>query len=147
MPAQDKIKKYELEQDVLAIRGKTHIEIAKALTELLKGRGIEDSISQPTVSRYLKSVDEERKSASKAVLNEYINITLPADLKILDELSGFYLTIFRNKLTEMLNRMDAAAEKFENISSSKVVDIGSFKVLIDDLKKLKEEVYGRGSAA
>lgn len=140
MAAQDKIKKYELEEDLLAIRGKAHIEIAKALTEILKKRNIDDSISQPTVSRHLKAIDDERKSASKAVLNEYIAITLPADLKILDELSQFYLTIFRNKLTELLTRIEQAAEKIEGISSSRVIDIGIFKGLLEDMKDLNKSL-------
>ena len=90
-----KIEKYRLEDRTLVLdaEGKTTLEIAEVLTKELEGLA---TISQPTVSRWLKKTRKDRKNAAQPILDKYLGETLPNDLKILDELLKKYLAISRN---------------------------------------------------
>ena len=92
-----KIEKFQLADRILVLdtQGKTTLEIAAILTEELEGR---THISQPTVSRWLKKTRKSRKTAAQHVLEEYLEETLPSDLKLLDEMLTTYLPVFRNKV-------------------------------------------------
>ena len=92
-----KIEKYRLEDRTLVLdaEGKTTLEIAEVLTKELEGLA---TISQPTVSRWLKKTRKKRKNAAQPILEKYLEESLPSDLKILDELSTTYLAVFRNRV-------------------------------------------------
>lgn len=91
----NKIEKYNLAERVLALaaEGKTTAQIADILTAELTGT---DSISQPAVSRWLKSVREERSNQTKQIVHDHIKATVPKDLEALDEVEEFMLSVFRN---------------------------------------------------
>jgi len=97
MAAINKIDKYELGELVLKLAGenKTAEAIAGIITTELNGI---DSISQPSVSRWLKSVRQERSEQTKHIVQEHIKATVPLDLEALDEIEGFLLEVFRNKV-------------------------------------------------
>ena len=105
-----KIDKFQLSDRVLVLdaQGKTTMEIASILTKELEGR---THISQPTVSRWLKKTRKDRKIAAQHVLEEYLEETLPSDLKLLDEMSATYLAVFRNKVAGEI--AGKSAEKFD----------------------------------
>ena len=99
MAAQNKIEKYQLGDKVLALAGTgaTAQAIAEILTEDLEG----DSISQPTVSRYLQKVRGERAVAAQTVMDNFVEVELPADLQILSDIKTDYLS-FRNDIKDRM---------------------------------------------
>jgi len=95
--AVNKIKKWALEERTIALAvGHTHQEIAEILTNDLDGK---DTISQPTVSRFLKDVYEQRKSALGPIIKNYVETKLGSDLEILDELKRDNLNVYRGLVT------------------------------------------------
>ena len=105
-----KIDKFQLCDRTLVLdaQGQTTMEIAAILTKELEGR---THISQPTVSRWLKKTRKSRQTAAQKVLEEYLEETLPSDLKLLDELSSTYLAVFRNKVAGEI--AGKSSEKFD----------------------------------
>jgi hypothetical protein len=92
----NKIVQHNLEDRVLVLagEGKSSALIAQIITAELNGA---DTISQPTVSRWLKTTREERSNQTKQIVHDHIKATVPEDLKALDEVEGFMLALFRNK--------------------------------------------------
>ncbi len=105
MAAQSKIEKYALHARIAALMndGKNDTDIAAILTEELSGR---DTISQPTVSRYTKSLREEVRSTTRHKITEHLKECVETDLQILDEVQGFHVTEFRDKGNTVLSRSD-----------------------------------------
>ena len=92
------IERYSLADRVLALtaQGKKDYEIAEILNKTdLEGV---DTISQPTISRWLKKIRAERGTTSRGIVEEYLKESIPADLKLMDELTQFHLVIFRGKV-------------------------------------------------
>ena len=90
-----KIEKYGFQDRVLKLYsepGMTSLRIAQVLTEELQGN---DSISQPTVSRWLKDVRDERREETRQVVNEHIKANIPKDLEALDIQDIYALTLNR----------------------------------------------------
>lgn len=103
MAAKNIIKTYKLEEKVRALKtqGLSDDAIAERLNkEDLAGK---DSISQPTVSRWVKKDRKLRGNKAKAIVDDYLVESVPADLKLLDEAIAFHLKIFRAKLTMVDN--------------------------------------------
>ena len=99
MAAKNIIKTYHLEEKVrrLTAEGLTAEQVADRLNrEDLAGK---DSISQPTVSRWIKKDRKERGVTARTIVDDYLKESVPADLKLLDELTQFHLTIFRGNIT------------------------------------------------
>lgn len=99
MAAKNIIKTYNLADKirVLKVSGKSDEAIAEILNrEDLAGK---DSISQPTVSRFVKKDRKLRERTSRIQVEDYLVDSIPADLKLLDEAIAFHLKIFRSKLT------------------------------------------------
>lgn len=107
MSAQNKIEKYQLQDRTLELSarpGLTHTQIAEILTTELAGRA---SVSQATVSRWLKAVRQERGEQTRQVVQDHIQATVPADLQALEEVEGWLLGIFRDQ-TELLKIRDTS---------------------------------------
>lgn len=101
MAAQNKIVKYNLQDRTLALSvDHNHKQIAGILTKELDGQ---DTISQPTVSRFIKRIRKEREETAKGIVTDYMKESLPADLRLLDEVATFHLAIFRGKLVGKVN--------------------------------------------
>jgi len=102
MAAINKILKYQLVGKLLKLdgEGKTTQDIADLLSEELKSRGIDDSISQPTVHRHLQTIREERAAQGCQMVQDYNEITVPGDIEILEEIKAYFLMIFRNQRKE-----------------------------------------------
>lgn len=96
MSQEKKIVRLRLEQKVLQLfeEGKTDEQIADVLTEEFNG---EATISQPTVSRWLKPIRELRKKLSANIVFEHINEGLLNDV---DKLAKIEM--------QMLNDMEPA---------------------------------------
>ena len=93
MPSVDKIKKYQLEDRILALSvGHTTQEIATIVTDELNGQ---DSISQPTVARFIKKTREEREEVARPIINKHLADHLTTDLEILEELKRDNLAVYR----------------------------------------------------
>lgn len=120
MPAKDKIKTYQLEKSILELRGhgKSTAEIATIVSD---GLGDKDTISQRTIARFLAVERKKRKVVADVILEDYINLTLPSDLKILDELSETFLGLFRYN-TGALNQT-------LKLLQAKTVDLNAFRKL------------------
>lgn len=91
-----KIERYGLQEKILHLSaqpGMTTHKIAEILTEELDGN---DSISQPTVSRWLKDVREDRNEQTRIIVQDYLKKNIPKDLDALEEVEAFFLHIFRN---------------------------------------------------
>jgi hypothetical protein len=98
MPTVNKILKYELGPRTIELSvSHTTGQIADILKEDLSRRGISDTISQPTVARFLRTIREERSDQAKAIVHEYLKATLPSDLHLLDEALGFHVAIARDQ--------------------------------------------------
>uniref|UniRef100_A0A6M3J405 Uncharacterized protein n=1 Tax=viral metagenome TaxID=1070528 RepID=A0A6M3J405_9ZZZZ len=94
MAANNKIEQYNLQDRTLSLKAEGYPtrRIAEFLTEDLAGK---DTISQPTVARWLANERRKRKAAAEVILDDYISTSLPADLNILDEMVETFLSIFR----------------------------------------------------
>jgi len=127
MPAPNKIEKYEFQDEILKLSaqpGMTTHRIAEILTEKLEGR---DTISQPTVSRWLKGERELRGEQTRAIVQDHIKEAVPEDLKALEEIEAWLLGIYRNQM--------------------ELVKARSPELLDDDpeLKALTEKLQGDGN--
>jgi hypothetical protein len=99
MAAKNIIRTYKLEDRirVLKVQGLTDLQVSDRLNkEDLVGK---DTISQPTISRWIKKDRKMRGQAAKTIVDDYLIESVPADLKLLDELTQFHLTLFRGKTT------------------------------------------------
>ncbi len=109
MAGQDKITKYRLENRVLELSGKPRTstyEIAEAVTQELKAKGIEDSVSQSTVSRFLARIRKDRSEQTRSVVQEHIKEVVPKDLEALEEIERWFLGIFRSQKEVLKIRAD-----------------------------------------
>ena len=119
MAAVNKIEKYNLQNRVLALSGEgntTH-QIAAILTEEAEGRY---SISQPTVSRWLKTVREDRAEQTKQLVHDHVKEHVPADLQALEDLESEYLAIFNNPEQYNLKDRMAAGDRIVKIIDTKL---------------------------
>jgi uncharacterized protein (UPF0147 family) len=108
VPQANKIEKYELQTRVLELSvGRNTRQVAAAITEELQAKGVSDSISQATVSRYLKEIREERAELTRTKVQEHIQEHVPADLNAIEEIEGWLLERFRGKvnLDDYINRL------------------------------------------
>ena len=97
MSARNKIEKYNLGPEVLrldALPGMTTYRIAELLTEGLQGK---DTITQSTVSRWLKGERKERRDQTRSVVNERLKKEVPKDLDALEEVQAWLMGIFRDQ--------------------------------------------------
>jgi predicted transcriptional regulator len=90
-----------------ASSGYTTYQLAELLTAELHRRNVEDSISQATVSRYLKTIREERKEATREHVREFIKETLPKNLEVMDEILRGHLDQYRNENLSFADRSAA----------------------------------------
>lgn len=99
MAARNKIMVYNLgpAAEEMSARGLTTMEIAEELSRRLQSDGINDSVSQPSVARYLKKVREDRAAQTKQIVHEHLKTTIPKDLEALDEIEAYFLAIFRDE--------------------------------------------------
>jgi len=99
MAGPGKIEKYRLEERVLALaaEGRNTYQIAARITEELDGK---DTISQPTVARWLKRTRRERSEQTRALVHEHIKAAVPKDLEALEEIEGFLMAVFRNRTVD-----------------------------------------------
>lgn len=99
MAAKNIVRTYRLEDRirVLKMQGLSDAQIADCLNkEDLAGK---DSISQPTVSRFIKKDRKLRAAASKNLITDYMTESLPKDLVIIDEIVAFHYNIMHAKLS------------------------------------------------
>lgn len=99
MPQVNKIEKYELGIRVLELSvGRNTQEVAEAITSEIQGKGINDAISQSSVSRYLRSIREARAEETRRKVQEHIQEHVPADLNAIEEIELWLLDRFRGKV-------------------------------------------------
>ena len=91
-----KIEKHKLEARVIALfnDGKSTHEIATVLNTELNG---EDTISQSTVARFVKTIREDTRDATRQFIHDHIKKNVESDLETLDEIESYFVQIFRNK--------------------------------------------------
>jgi hypothetical protein len=142
MAAQNKILQYNLGKRVFELKeqGCPQDEIAAVLTrELQEGRGIDDTISQSTVQRFLKKTSDEESGEARTYVQKYTNASVPWDLEIIEEVQSFLLNIKRNlkedpeddtKLIpadiELRNRVYAATN-LARVTFDKLKNLGALK--------------------
>lgn len=117
MPQVNKIEKYEIGPRVLDLSvGRNTREVAAAITEELQARGINESISQATVSRWLRAIREARAEHTRSKVQEHIQEHVPADLNAIEEVELWLLDRFRGKvdLSEDIGRIGQIGPIEEN---------------------------------
>ncbi|MBW1989414.1 MAG: hypothetical protein JRI97_07695 [Deltaproteobacteria bacterium] len=127
MAAINKIEKYGLQERVLALSGQglTTREIADVITQDLQGQ---DTISQPTVSRWLKEIRKERSEQTREVYREYTKATAPKDCEVLDEVQGKFMKWFRD-----VKNLDIRTRAEMGMKALRVVELKArFAGLFDD---------------
>ena len=84
MPAQNKINTYGFGPKVIALEqeGLTHQQIADELTKILAGN---DTISQPSVTRWLQKHKKEDSKLLNSIRREYREKEFAKDMEILNE--------------------------------------------------------------
>lgn len=137
MAGQNKIEQYNLENRVLELKGEgcPQDDIAKIVTrELKEERGIDDGISQSTVQRFLAKKKAERSEQASAIVQDWTKITVPNDLKIIEEIQEFLINIKRNlKKDEKTGEMvDAGIELRNRVYAA----VSLARVTFDKLKNL-----------
>jgi hypothetical protein len=113
MPATDatKIQKYGLEERILELSvGRTTTEVSDAITAELQAEGIQDQISQPTVSRFLRKVRAARAEETRNLVQDHIKAHVPKDLEAIEEIESFLLERFRGRL-DLSKLSESLAEK------------------------------------
>jgi len=97
MAKPSKIEKYRLEQRCIALfrSARTTGDIAEILTAQLAEMEIDDTISQPTVSRWLKPYRDESKEETSQIITEHIKEQVKNDLAVVDEVEAWHLAQFR----------------------------------------------------
>lgn len=110
MPATDatKIQKYGLEERILDLSlGRTSSQVAELVTAELQAKGIQDQISQPTVSRFLRKVRASRAEETRNIVQEHIKAHVPKDLEAIEEIELWLLDRFRGRvdLSEDIGRI------------------------------------------
>lgn len=137
MAAKKIIETYKLGDRILSLtaQGKKARDVADILNrEELAGK---DSISQPTISRWLKKVRKDRGVTAKGIVDDYLKESIPKDLELLDEIVHFHLVLFRGKVTILekdgekvkaaevgLNERRTAARDIHSILQTKMRFIG-----------------------
>lgn len=102
--AETKIEKLGLQgriEELIASGVTTSLGISNAL----KADG--QNVSQPSVSRYLKAVRDERKEATGDIVRNHIQKTVPADLDALEEMEAQCLTWARESNETFAHRLAA----------------------------------------
>jgi len=100
MASPNKIEQYNLQDLCLEFKsqGLNQDAIAKKLSvELQEGRGIDDSISQSAVQRFLKKIKNQRSEEAAEIVRGYTQTTVPRDLEVIEEVQNFLLSIKRNQ--------------------------------------------------
>lgn len=141
MAGQNKIEQYNLESRVLELKGEgcPQDDIAKICTrELKEERGIDAGISQSTVQRFLAKKKAERSKQASTIVQDWTKITVPGDLKIIEEIQEFLINIKRDvkkdpetgKLIpaefELRNRVYAAVS-LARVTFDKLKHLGALK--------------------
>jgi hypothetical protein len=85
------IDKYGLSEKVIRLSATLS---ARQIVEVLKKEDGK-SISQPTISKYIQEVRQERQEATKAVIAETVTPGLTSDLAFFDEMLETYRELFR----------------------------------------------------
>jgi len=93
------IERYGMEERILTLSmsGNTETQIAQIVSEELPD---DVSVSQPTISRFLKKVKTERAAKAGAVIDGYLEAELPADLQVLTDMKKVYLS-FQKKILDV----------------------------------------------
>ena len=83
-----KIERYHLGDMTFTLlaQGLTTYQIAERLTEELARRGVNDTISKATTSRWIKAARSERSEATREVVHAYIKPSIPQDLEAVNEI-------------------------------------------------------------
>lgn len=121
MAAANKIIKYELGEKTLELAAScTTMEIARILTEEIQKKGVTDSVSQPSVARFIKAHRDERANQTKALVQSYVQGTTPRDLQILDDVMLGHYHIYKNLKPDPENpeKLIPGEYSFEQCSSA-----------------------------
>lgn len=121
MPAINKIERHGVAPRVLALsgEGKTTHEISQILNEEAAG---EYTISQPTVSRWLKGVRQERGEQTRQIVHDHLRATVPTDLESINQVQSWLIDQFRSLDVVSVERVSEAL--------GKPVDEETFKALV-----------------
>lgn len=107
MAEKNKIDRYGLGARVVELyrEGKTTVEIAEYLTEGFLASGIEDSIDQSTVSRWLKKIKDAdmdarlaAEQATQEVIRRRVEAGVSGDVDQIEWVQEFFYQIARNEL-------------------------------------------------
>jgi len=121
MPAINKIERYGVAPRVLALsgEGKTTHEISQILNEEAAG---EYTISQPTVSRWLKDVRQDRSNQTRQIVHDYLKATVPTDLESINQVQAWLMDQFRS--------LDIISPETVSEALGKTIDEETFKTLV-----------------
>ena len=148
----NKIEKNNLQGRCLALfrEGRTTAEIADILTQELAGI---DTISQPSVSRWLKPIRDDERDETRKRIHDHIKATVESDLDILDEVEGFMVQEFRNPANTVLQRSDFGLKALRVVETKlkyalsdptstqdglHPVDLDAFRNDLEDLRQTRE---------
>jgi predicted transcriptional regulator len=102
MPGTNKIIRLNLQKTVEELIS-SGVTTSTAIAAVLKEKGY--SVSQPTVSRYLKEQREARKEQTQQIINSHVNETVPADLTALETMETQCLVWAKEDNTAFANRL------------------------------------------
>lgn len=91
--------------------------VAGRLTAELAGRGKNEKILQPAVSRYLSDIRAERQAQVVRQIQDFTQATIPDDLRLLQEIQEFHYNIFKNKDAHSKDRRQAGYDLVRNIEA------------------------------
>jgi len=148
----NKIEKNNLQGRCMDLfrEGRTTAEIADILTQELAGV---DTISQPSVSRWLKPIRDDERDETRKRIHDHIKQTVESDLEILDEVEGFMVQEFRNPENSVLQRSDFGLKALRVVETKlkyaltdptntqdtlHPVDLESFRNDLEDLRQDRE---------
>ena len=148
----NKIEKNNLQARCMVLfrEGRTTAEIADILTQELAGA---DTISQPSVARWLKPIRDDERDETRKRIHDHIKQTVESDLEILDEVEGFMVQEFRNPENSVLQRSDFGLKALRVVETKlkyaltdptntqdtlHPVDLESFRNDLEDLRQDRE---------
>jgi len=135
MGSQNKIIQYQLEELTIKLcaKGKTQPEVAQLLSEELKSRSIDDIVSQPTVSRYMKQHRETVAEQAQSIIREYVQGTTPADIDRIEDAIKLIHDIVKDQVRVKTAHDEIVQPASYDIKFREKAAVDLIKVVLDKL--------------
>jgi hypothetical protein len=120
-----KIEKLKLKDIIVAMfdAGKKENEIAEALNVQLAERGIEDTISQPTVNRFLRPYRTMEREKGTQIIHDHVVAKITNTLERIDKIEDFHFDQALGKREEGKPELDLKLKSDFLMRAAKIAEL------------------------